>query len=142
MWPFNEPKQVRFRSSAAGVESLPTYPEMHLMTIETRRFFATSTHLRSPSGAWPLAAVAMLMLGTLATPSFGGTDVIGGSTTFLNGPSDIIDPLSFLADPGGSGDPAVLELGSSGTYTGNWSVNNVFAIFLFDLPQLSVLTDS
>ena len=106
---------------------------------EYRRFFATSTNLRSPSGAWPLAAVAMLMLGTLATPSFGGTDVIGGSTTSLNGPSDIVDPLRFFADPGGSGDPAVLDLLTGGPYSGECSINNVSAVFNLNGGSLLLL---
>ena len=106
---------------------------------EYRRFFACSTNLRSPSGAWPLAAVAMLMLGTLATPSFGGTDVIGGSTTSLNGPSDIVDPLRFFADPGGSGDPAVLDLLTGGPYSGEWSINNVSAVFNLNGGSLLLL---
>ena len=106
---------------------MPTYPEMHRMTIETRRFFATSTHLRSPSGAWPLAAVAMLMLSPLAVPALGDTVVTGNGT-----PVVVIDVpaiganLDFVA---GDGSPAVLNLLAGGTYTGEWSITNVSAAF-------------
>jgi hypothetical protein len=43
------------------------------MIIETRRFFATSTQLLSPLGAWPLAAVAMLVIFPVAAPALADT---------------------------------------------------------------------
>ena len=94
---------------------------------EYRRFFACSSHLGSPSGAWPLAAVAMLMVSPFAVPALGDTVVTGNGT-----PVDVIDVpaiganLDFVA---GDGSPAVLNLLAGGTYTGEWSITNVLATF-------------
>jgi hypothetical protein len=98
-------------------------PSIH----EYRRFFATSTHLRSSSGAWPLSAVAMLMLSPFTVPALGDTVVTGNGT-----PVVVIDVpaiganLDFVA---GDGSPAVLNLLAGGTYTGEWSITNVSATF-------------
>ena len=97
------------------------------MIIETRRFFATSTQLLSPSGAWPLAAVAMLVLSTVAAPAHGDTVVPGDGTpvVVLDVPS-IGANLDFVA---GTGSPAVLQLLTGGIYSGEWSITNVSAVF-------------
>lgn len=108
-------------------------PTMRPSIHEYRRFFASPNAVLLPSGSWPIAAVAMLVLGNMAAPALGETVVIGGSTTTLAGPNDIVDPLSFVVG-GIPSDPAVLQLGSGGTYSGNWSVDGVFALFLLDQP--------
>ena len=97
------------------------------MIIETRRFFATSTQFLSPSGAWPLAAVAMLVLSTVAAPAHGDTVVPGDGTpvVVLDVPS-IGANLDFVA---GTGSPAVLQLLTGGIYSGEWSITNVSAVF-------------
>ena len=97
------------------------------MIIETRRFFATSTQLLSPSGAWPLAAVAMLVIFPVAAPTLADTVVPGNGTPVIvpDVPS-IGANLSFIA---GTGNPAVLQLLAGGIYSGEWSINNVPAIF-------------
>jgi hypothetical protein len=97
------------------------------MIIETRRFFATSTQLLSPSGAWPLAAVAMLVIFPVAAPALADTVVPGNGTPVIvpDVPS-IGANLDFIA---GTGDPAVLQLLTGGIYSGEWSINNVPAIF-------------
>ena len=100
---------------------------MHPMIIEHRRFFASSNRQSSTSGAWPLAAVAMLTLGSFATRAFGDTVVTGNGTPVIvpDVPS-IGANLDFVA---GTGDPAVLQLLTGGIYSGEWSINNVSAIF-------------
>ena len=97
------------------------------MIIETRRFFATSTQLLPPSGAWPLAAVAMLVIFPVAAPALADTVVPGNGTPVIvpDVPS-IGANLDFIA---GTGDPAVLQLLTGGIYSGEWSINNVPAIF-------------
>ena len=97
------------------------------MIIETRRFFATSTQPLSPSGAWPLAAVAMLVIFPVAAPARADTVVPGNGTPVIVADVPSIGAnLSFVAD---TGDPAVLQLLTGGIYSGEWSINNVPAIF-------------
>ena len=97
------------------------------MIIETRRFFATSTQLLPPSGVWPLAAVAMLVIFPVAAPALADTVVPGnGTPVIVPDVASIGANLDFIA---GTGDPAVLQLLTGGIYSGEWSINNVPAIF-------------
>lgn len=127
MWPRVQPKQVRFQTATAGGMSPTREPETHPMIIEHRRFFASSNRQSSTSGAWPLAAVAMLTLGSFAARAFGDTVVTGNGTPVIvpDVPS-IGANLDFVA---GTGDPAVLQLLTGGIYSGEWSITNVNAIF-------------
>ena len=98
---------------------------------EYRRFFACSSRPLVAVGRSPLAAMVMLMLfPSTVAPARGDTVVTGtGIPVVVPDVPSIGANLDFIA---GTGDPAVLELGSSGTYSGNWSVNDVYAIFLLD----------
>ena len=74
-----------------------------------------------------LAAVAMLVIFPVAAPALADTVVPGNGTPVIvpDVPS-IGANLDFIA---GTGDPAVLQLLTGGIYSGEWSINNVPAIF-------------
>jgi hypothetical protein len=74
--------------------------------------------------------VMLMLFPFTVAPARGDTVVTGtGIPVVVPDVPSIGANLDFIA---GTGDPAVLELGSSGTYSGNWSVNDVYAIFLLD----------
>ena len=100
---------------------------MHTVNHEPRRFFASLMHPFLQTNSIPLSTGVMLILLPVMTPALGDTTVTGdGVPVIVNDPAAIGANLSFIA---GTGDPAVLQLLSGGTYNGEWSINNVNSIF-------------
>jgi hypothetical protein len=71
--------------------------------------------------------MVMLMLFPFVTSAVGDVVVTGdGTPVVVNDVPSIGANLSFIA---GDGSPAVLQLLTGGIYSGEWSINNVPAIF-------------
>ena len=95
---------------------------------EYRRFFACSSRPLVAVGRSPLAAMVMLMLfPSTVAPARGDTVVTGtGIPVVVPDVPSIGANLDFIA---GDGNPAVLQLLIGGTYSGEWSITDVGAIF-------------
>ena len=95
---------------------------------EHRRFFACSSRPLVAVGRSPLAAMVMLMLfPSTVAPARGDTVVTGtGIPVVVPDVPSIGANLDFIA---GDGNPAVLQLLIGGTYSGEWSITDVGAIF-------------